>query len=64
VSLHVRFWREEIPLRLRSWWRRRWWPARVRQLDRERRDWKRWCEEAEHERDRLRAALGESEIRP
>ncbi len=48
MNLHLRFWREEEPLRLRSWWRRHWWPARIRQIDRERADWKRWCETAEH----------------
>lgn len=38
----ARFWRKEAPARVRSWWRRHWWPARIRQLDRERADWKRW----------------------
>lgn len=32
---------------MKSWWRHHWWPARIRQLDRERADWKRWCEAAE-----------------
>jgi hypothetical protein len=36
----IRFWREETPLRVRHWWRLHWWPARIRQLDRERAFWK------------------------
>ena len=43
MKIHARFWVKETPPRLRSWWRRHWWPARIRQLDRERSDWKRWC---------------------
>lgn len=39
----------EWRIRLRSWWRRHWWPARIRQLDRERADWKRWFHDCEDE---------------
>ena len=39
-EMNYRFWFEEIPLRLRGWWRRHWWPARIKQLDRERQFWK------------------------
>ncbi len=38
---------KETTLRLRTWWRRHWWPTRIRQLDQERADWKRWCHDAE-----------------
>ena len=47
MSIHARFWTKETPVRLRSWWRRHWWPARIRQLDRERLGWARWCRVAE-----------------
>ncbi len=47
MDLHLRFWREEIPLRVRSWRRRHWWPAVIRQRTEERDAWRRWCEAAE-----------------
>lgn len=47
MSLHLRFWKEELPIRLRGWWHRHWPYAVIRQRDRERADWKRWCYEAE-----------------
>ena len=40
-------WNGEIPLLMRGWWVRHWWPARIKQLDRERADWERWCYESE-----------------
>lgn len=46
LRMRLKFWRDEVPLRLRGWWRRHWWPERLRQLDRERADWKRWHDEA------------------
>ena len=39
--------RSNIYLASRSWWRKHWWPDVIRQLDRERADWKRWCGDAE-----------------
>ncbi len=45
MSLHLRFWKDDIPLRLRHWWRTHWWPSRIRQLDRERRYWKQRSED-------------------
>jgi hypothetical protein len=41
----VRFWiigqpEGELVIRLRRWWRRHWWLARIRQIDRERRYWR------------------------
>ena len=31
----------------RRWWLRHWWPAQIRHLDRERKDWQRRCRDAE-----------------
>ena len=39
-ELHIRFWMGELPIRIRRWWHRHWWPSRIEQLDRERRYWK------------------------
>lgn len=53
----IRFWigypgqRGELWLRLRSWWRQHWWPARIRQLDQERRYWEGKVAEVEADRD-------------
>lgn len=45
-------------IRIRKWWRQHWWPARIRQLDQERKDWKRWCSEAEGNSEMMEAAWG------
>ena len=47
MSLHLRFWRQELPLRARSWIRQRWWPTRIRQLETERAFWKAKLDENE-----------------
>ncbi len=47
MNLHLRFWKTEIPLRMRGWWLRHWWPAVIRRREAERDDWRRWCEKAE-----------------
>ena len=43
-----------LSLRLRNDWfflkqrvRMAWWPNKIKQLDRERKDWQRWCRDAE-----------------
>jgi len=60
----LRFWiigypwqRGELWVRVSGWWRRHWWPARIRHLDLERAAWKRWCEQGEacHDERMMRA---------
>ncbi len=36
---------------VQTWWVRHWWPARIRQLKRERDDWKRWLHDLEQKID-------------
>ncbi len=43
----MRSFKEDKLYVLRGWLRRHWWPARIRLLDMERRDWRRWCLQAE-----------------
>ena len=47
MNLHLRFWREEIPLRIKGLYHRRWWPARIRMLEQEVKDYQRWLRQTE-----------------
>ena len=47
MKLHIRFWREELPIRIKGWWVRHWWPARIRGETRRADDYKRWLENCE-----------------
>lgn len=49
-------WRDEIPVRVRGWWRRHWWPSHIKILEMERDDWKRWHDDCQ---DAFDAAVGE-----
>ena len=46
----------EYRIRIRSWWRKYWWPSVIRQLKQERNDWKRWLTECEGKRADVREA--------
>ncbi len=50
-------WNGEIPTLIRGWWVRHWWPARVKQLERERNDWQRWLHDCEARLDTLAELL-------
>ena len=53
MKLHLKFWREEIPLRLRGWWIRHWPWAVIRSLRAEVGHYQRWLRETEEEVTRL-----------
>ncbi len=40
MKLHIRFWKEELPIRVRRWWHQHWWPSRIEQVDKERLYWR------------------------
>lgn len=60
--------RKRLLVRLRDNWfflkqsiRMAWWPNKIKQLDRERKDWQRWCREAERRCIELVATIESNE---